>query len=348
MLNKSIIASAPGKVHFIGEHAVVYGEPAIIASVSLRTYVRVSNSNNVIFFDDNWPKDLYNWNLEEIKKIEENAKKLWEICKERNNFKELLDFVKEDGFKNYKASAIGIVMRELNVYKNCKIEVSSKIPTGAGIGSSASRAVALTLGLSKFLGKDLSKEEVNKIAYEIEKLIHGTPSGGDNSACCYGGLIWFRKLENGFEIKPLSNEINYKLKDFILVYTKKPEKTTGELVQHVKNLNENYRNLRIKRIGELAKEMLKALKRNDIEIIKEIINEDQKLLAELGVSCKEIDKLCKEVKNIGGAAKLCGAGGGGIVLCYHEDKEKLKKVIKSLGYNPIEVELGVEGAKLEN
>lgn len=347
MKQNTIYASAPGKLHLIGEHAVVYGEPAILASVGLRTYVKVKENEMISYFDATWPEVKYRWSINEIKEITEKTMSLWKACKEKNDFSELFKFIKDDGFKNYKASAIGIIMRELDIFKNCSIEIKCDIPTGAGIGSSASRAVALTLAISKFLGKELKLDEVNKIAYEIEKIIHGTPSGGDNSACCYGGLIWFRKLENKFEIKSLKEEIPYELENFVIVYTVPPKKTTGELVQHVRNLPEEYRNKRIKRIGELTREMLDVLKIKNFERMKEIINEDQELLAELGVSCKEIDKLFEKVKEIGGAAKLCGAGGGGIVLCYHEDKNLLKEVIEDLNYKPIEAKLGVEGAKIE-
>ncbi|MEM7816766.1 MAG: hypothetical protein QXZ20_02520, partial [Candidatus Aenigmatarchaeota archaeon] len=263
MKQKVILASAPGKLHLIGEHAVVYGQPAILASVGLRTYVKVKENEKVSYFDATWPEVKYEWSINEIKEITEKTLSLWKICKEKNDFSELFDFIKKDGFKNYKASAIGIIMKELNTFENCSIEIECEIPTGAGIGSSASRAVAITLALSKFLGKDLELEEVNRISYEIEKIVHGTPSGGDNSACCYGGLILFRKLASGVEIKSLKEEIPYKLENFVIVYTKPPEKTTGELVQHVRNLPEEYRRSRVERIGELTYEMLEVLRRMD-------------------------------------------------------------------------------------
>ena len=81
--------------------------------------------------------------------------------------------------------------------------------------------------------------------------------------------------------------------------------------------------------------------------MKEIINLAQKDLKDLGVSTPEIDGLVKAVQDIGGAAKLCGAGGGGIVLCWHEDKEKLKKAIEDAGFEPWETELGVEGVTVK-
>ena len=61
-----IIASAPGKIHLIGEHAVVYGEPAIIAAIGMRTYVRIENSKNISYTDLAWPDISHIWNVKKV------------------------------------------------------------------------------------------------------------------------------------------------------------------------------------------------------------------------------------------------------------------------------------------
>ncbi|MDI6721606.1 MAG: hypothetical protein QMD85_04400, partial [Candidatus Aenigmarchaeota archaeon] len=183
-------------------------------------------------------------------------------------------------------------------------------------------------------------------AYELEKIIHGTPSGGDNSASCFGGLVWFQK-SNPNIIMPLKNEISYKLENFVLVNSGPPEKNTGELIQHVRDLSERIRNPIIKEIGKMTHEMKEVLKRKDFSRMKEIINKTQKNLSKLGISTKNIDEITSAVRGMGGAAKLCGAGGGGIVLAYHEDKDQLLRTIKDLGYDTIETELGAEGVRVE-
>jgi mevalonate kinase len=343
-----LLASSPGKVHFIGEHAVVYGEPAILCSIGLRTYVKIDFSKNISFIDMEWPNIFHSWSVENVLEITEKCEDLWNYCKNAEDFSKLFSFIKENGYEFYRAYIVGIVMKNLNIKEGFSIEVRSEIPTGSGLGSSASRAVAITKAISELFEKNISLEKLNKIAFNQEKIIHGNPSGGDNSACCYGGILWFRKSFPENEIISLKDEIPYKLENFFLVYTKKPEKTTGELVQMVANLDKEYREKRIKEIGRLTKEMREALKKRDFENIKNIINLAQKNLSELGVSNNEIEKLCENVRKIGGAAKLCGAGGGGIVLCYHEDKERLTNLIKRLGYKFWEVDLGVEGVKLEN
>jgi mevalonate kinase len=340
--------SAPGKVHLIGEHAVVYGEPAIIAAIGKRCWVEVEKSDKIYMIEKRFNRESVfevNETLDWINKTDE----LWAKCKEKGNFTELFETLKDNNYKNADKAFAGKILKEFEVNEGIKITVNSDIPNGAGLGGSAAYAVALVKAASELFGKNLSDEEVNTIAYKLEQYNHGAPSGGDNSTCCFGGLIWFKKnMEGGPPIiQSLKEEIPYKLENFVLVYTKKPEKTTGELVQLVMNLDPTFRDQRIKALGEATYEMRNALKERDFNKMKGLMNLAQENLAELGVSIPEIDKIAEEVRNIGGAAKLSGAGGGGVMLCYHEDKEKLINLIKNLGYEPWETELAVEGVRIE-
>lgn len=339
--------SAPGKVHLIGEHSIVYGEPAIIASIGKRTYVSVEPAKKITYVDLAWPDISHTWSQNELFQLTQKVFNLWKSGNQKKNFSELFDFLKKNGYEGYRASVLGIAMKMLGIKKGFSITIDSKIPTGAGLGSSASRAVAITKAIAELFKKKVSLERINEIAYEQEKIIHGLPSGGDNSACCFGGLIWFKKAQPKNEIISFKKDIPYKLENFVFVNTGKPKKTTGELVQQVRELDEEYRTKRIKKIGQMSYEMLEALKGKNFQKIKEILNQTQKNLGELGVSTKEIDKISEAVQKIGGAAKLCGAGGGGIVLCYHQDKKKLIDLLKNLGYEPWKTELAVEGVRIE-
>ena len=342
-----IKTSAPGKVHLIGEHAVVYSEPAIIAAIGNRTYVDISPAKDITYQDIAWPDISHTWKVEQVFEITQKTFDLWKEGNEKKDFSKLFSFIKENGYEGYRASVLGLAMKNLGINQGFSITIDSKIPTGAGLGSSASRAVAMTKAIAELFEKELSLEEINEIAFQQEKIIHGTPSGGDNSACCFGGLVWFKKDQPKNQIKSLKAEIPYKLENFVFVYTGPPQKTTGELVQLVRELDEGYRTERIKKIGEMTYEMLDVLRRRNFQRMKEIINQTQKNLAELKISTEKIDQIAESVQEIGGAAKLCGAGGGGIVLCYHQDKGKLIDLIKNIGYDPWETELAVEGVRIE-
>jgi mevalonate kinase len=341
------LASAPGKVYFIGEHAVVYGAPSIISAVGLRTTVETKKSDAVRFVDTRWPGQDFSWSLDNVKKVTNDVKRLWDDCNKKKNFSQLIDFVKDDRYINYKKSITGIALEKLGIEGGAQVTIRSDIPPGAGAGSSSSLAVALVKSLAMEFEKNVTREEINAIAYEMEKIIHGTPSGGDNSACCFGGMLWFKKNDDGNVIRSLEKEIPYSMENFVLVYTKPPEKSTAELVQGVRNLDEKFRGPRIARIGKMTSEMLEVLKEKEFDKMKIIINDTQKILHELGVSSREIDSVASEVRQMGGAAKLCGAGGGGIMLCYHEDRDKLMKTIRENGFTPIETELGAEGVRTE-
>lgn len=344
---KKIKVSAPGKVHLIGEHAVVYGEPGIIAAIGNRTYVDISPAKDITYQDVAWPDISHTWKVEQVFEITQKMLDLWNEGNEKKDFSKLFSFIKENGYEGYRASVLGLAMKKMGINQGFSITIDSKVPTGAGLGSSSSRAVATTKAIAELFEKKLSLEEINDIAFQQEKIIHGTPSGGDNSACCFGGLVWFKKDQPKNQIKSLKEEISYKLENFVFVHTGPPQKTTGELVQLVRELDEEYRTERIKKIGAMTYEMLDVLKRKDFQRIKEIINQTQKNLAELKISTEKINQIAESVQEIGGAAKLCGAGGGGIVLCYHQDKGKLIDLIKNIGYDPWETELAVEGVRVE-
>ncbi|MCD6092725.1 MAG: mevalonate kinase [Candidatus Aenigmarchaeota archaeon] len=345
-MRKTVKVSAPGKIHMIGEHAAVYGKPAIIAAIDKRCYVRAEKNDSIIIKSRELSSEQ-KFEIKDVLSITRKIRDLHKRCSEKNDFSELFKLLKNDQFTLIKA-AIGDILLRLNINHGIFLDIKSDILIGSGLGSSSALAVAITKAISELYEKKLSVEEVNNIAFGIEQFSHGTPSGGDNSACCFGGLIWFQKSAPKNIIKSLKKEIPYKLRNFILVYTKKPEKTTGELVQMVRNLNEDFRNERINALRELTYEMREALKNKNFKRMKEIINMAQKNLSELGLSVKEIDDVYEHVKNIAGAAKLCGAGGGGAMLCYHEDKSKLIDTIKSLGYKYWETELGVDGVRIEN
>lgn len=341
-----MIASAPGKVHFIGEHAVVYGKPAILASIGLRTKVKADKYDKVRYKDNRFDEKAEEWSLDEVESETQKVKDLWSKCNESKDFSPLFDYIKSNRYVPYRKAIIGILLERLGIDDGVSVEINSNIPISSGLGSSASMHVALAKAVAGAYGKDLTTEEANNHAYALEQIIHGTPSGGDNSACSFGGLIWFRKAQPKNEIISLREEIPHKLENFVLVNVGTPEKSTGELVQQVRDLEENFRNERVENLRKLTEEMRIVLRKNNTKRMKDIMNEAQLNLKELTVSAPKIDELCNAVKSIGGAAKLSGAGGGGNVLCWHEDLEKLKETIRNLSLVPIETELSVEGVRV--
>ncbi len=339
------IVSAPAKIHLIGEHSVVYGYPAIIAAVDRRIYVDAKKSNKVILEDVRW-NSRYEWTVTECREAAEKAQDMWKECAEQKDFSKLLEWTKDSGnYTTYKKAMIGIALKMSGASGGIALHITKcDIPTGSGIGSSGAVAVAVAKAVAEAYSINVGMEKINDIAFECEKLIHGTPSGGDNSTSCYGGLIWFQKAEPKNIVKTLMGK---KLKNFILVHTKQPEKTTGELVQMVRNIPESLREPKMKEIGQMTEEMKYVINKENYTRMKVIINRTNEILSSFGLSIPQCDKIYNAVKSIGGAAKMCGACGGGMMLCWHEDVELLKNTIRNIGFEPIEADIGVEGVRLE-
>src|SRR5574340_775049 len=187
-----ITVSAPGKIHLMGEHAVVYGKPALLAAVNLRLRLSI-----------------------------EPAPTLNIISQEETNYVRYgVEFLtKEYGLGNI---------------PDIKITVTSDIPAGFHLGSSAAVAVALAGAFMFYIKKIWNPMAINQLAYEIEKFKHGNPSGGDNTAVTVGGLVWYRKeLEFLKSIWQLPFTLPAALNHFYLINTGKPRESTKDMVSIV-------------------------------------------------------------------------------------------------------------------
>jgi len=337
--------SAPGKVHLIGEHAVVYGEPAILAAVGLRMSVEAEKSDSIRVTGSKIHNDI-EWDVQETKEFAKNIEKLWEESDRTKDFSKLFSRVKGGIFKK---AIIGTALNEFGIDSGITLNMQSDIPTSSGLGSSSAVAAIIIKAIADAYGISALLEKVNEITYKCEQYVHGNPSGGDNTAVVHGGIVWFeRNLDGGANrIETLQREIPHKLHGFVLAYIKRPEKSTGELVSMVRETDPSVRDPAIKAIGEAARKMRSALRERDSEKIKSLINTAWENLRIFGLSVPEADDLIAKIRESGGAAKLCGACGGGMMLAYHENPETIKNIIKEAGFSPMEVELGVEGIRKE-
>ncbi len=308
-----IKVSAPTKVHLLGEHSVVYGKPAILTSVDLRVTVTISKNNHPVFND-----------------LSTQLKKVIEPIVKKH-----------------------LKIKKLPLYQ---IEINSKAPIGAGLGSSAAVSASYIGALLSFLKVEWDLETVNKLSFEAEKTFQGNPSGGDNSTVVNGGLIWFRKESPDLKIiHPLPFSISAKLsKNFLFINTGKPKEITAEMVSFVKNLYQKKPKVVesfLENQEKLVRALLPILKQGSEKEFVNIIREGEKNLESIGVVPKSVCELIRNIEQIGGAAKISGAGGrktgAGIVLAYHKNQTKLLKVVKSYNLTYFKAKLGVEGLRQE-
>ncbi len=350
---KIIKVSAPGKLHLLGEHAIVYNKPAILTAVSKRCLITIAQreDGNIKVSSRNFDKELV-LSFDEVVDKFQKAQEDWDKYDKENDIP-LLKSITRDPL-DYPFIIIGQFIKhyDLKSLSGFDLLIDSEVPVGAGMGSSGALSVSIVGALSLLVGKKLDKKTINEIAFLCEKKKHGKPSGGDNSTSCYGGLVWFKKDDG---VKPMDMKMSEDItKNFYIINTGTPTESTGEMVSLVRKLVEENELLTkeiFDRQEELVKDLRLAIEKNISRQIPGIIKRGEANLEKIGVVSDYVKKIIRDIENSGGAAKICGAGGTtkatGIILIYHTDLQKLKEVLKSHKLTPSQLTLGVEGLREE-
>lgn len=333
-----IKVSAPGKIHLSGEHSVVYGQPALLTAIDRRCFVSLKKRDDqLIEIKDKKFKKKEKLTFNQIRHFAYLTKKAWQ--------------------SNDPLALVKIGINEIYSFLEKKpicgfdLAINSQIPFGSGLGSSAALAVGLVTGV--LLYEHSSRGLINEIAFQIEKRQHGCPSGGDNTVVTFGGFLRFQKKANRFEFDHLKLP---QCKDpvFTLVDSGQPMESTGEMVAVVRQQITNHKSQItkiFKKIGEITNSFIKCFQKADFSQLKYLINENERLLEELGVVGNRAKKLIQLIKENGGAAKICGAGGvkqgSGMILVYHHQLEELIEVLKNKNIKFMKIKLGEEGVRYD-
>jgi mevalonate kinase len=325
-----ITVSAPAKTILLGEHFVVYNEPAIAIALNRRVKVeaelRQDNQVRIALEDLQISGRLENYELkiphEELQYLEK-IEPIWFVIK-----------------KILKTSKLPRSKYGVN------IKIHSNIPIASGLGSSAATAAATTLAVSKLFNVKVSNKEIFYTAYEAEKLVHGTPSGIDPAVATYGGTLLFRK-DKGFKMLDTKTEI------LLVIGNTGVKRSTGEYVARVRENLEHHPTI-IKSImktgGKIVRQAVEALKLGDVETLGELMNINHGLLSAIGVSHPKLEELIYASRQAGAlGAKLTGGGGGGcmIALCTRDKLSKVANAIEHAGGEAIIAEKTDEGVKIE-
>lgn len=302
-----------GKIILFGEHFVVYGLEGIAASVEMNTTCEYGENENGIVANDLVTGEIITLGKDKEKRLD----KVLELILKDTKIKE----------------------------KNFRLKLTTNMSLKGGMGSSAALGVAIARCLNEKFSLGLSNEKINGIAYNVEKLFHGNPSGIDNTVSTYGGLLSFKRREGKNEIEkiPLEKPIEIVLADTGIFHD------TTEIVEMVRNNKEKepekYERI-FKEYSELVKEGRKALEEKNLEKVGELMSKNHELLKEIGVSCKELDLLVETaLKNGALGAKLTGAGVGGSIIALtpgEELQEKVGKACKDLGFQIYKTRIGVK------
>jgi len=297
------LAYAPGKVILFGEHAVVYGRPAIAVPVTeVRAQARVEQSptgQGAVLVAPDVGRRI--------------------VLRQASEDDPLVHTVR-------------LVLDAIKVERNpdVTITITSTIPIARGMGSGAAVSTALVRALAQYFERWLSSRAISELVYQAEVLYHGTPSGIDNTVVAFEKPIYFVKDE-GWEIFWVG-------KPFLLAIADTGvESPTREAVGDLRRRYEaepaRYTSL-FDEVGEIAVAARAAIEHGQIEMLGRLMDENHTALQALGVSCPQLDCLVVAAQE-GGAlgAKLSGAGRGGnmIALVTEEVRGRVGMMLRLAG-----------------
>lgn len=323
-----VVASAPAKIILFGEHFVVYGEPAIVVAIDKRARAEAERRQDerLRFQSANLNTSCY---------FENGAFKVEQGDAKQVRFK----------FEPVKLA----VEKVLAVYgKNVglDIRINSAIPVASGLGSSAAVVASVTAAVAALLELEFSKQDIFRIAYEAEKIVHGTPSGVDPAIATFGGILLFQ-VDTGF--KPLEVKTDIPL----VIGDTGVERSTRIQVEKVRETMDSFPQITDplrKAAREIVLRAVTALQDNDLETLGRLMNINHALLYGIGVSDESLEWLANAARKAGAlGAKLTGAGGGGcmIALARPEKLENVSEAIMRAGGSPFIAKKTDEGVRVE-
>ncbi len=305
-----------GKAILFNEHFVVHGTPGIVSAIDSAADAEVKKTGKGITVED--------------------TRKGAKGYAEKKRIQQL--------------ESIERMLKAMNMHPekvSLRIWLGGNLPGFSGIGASAASSVAIARAIAEEFEMDLSDEKINEAAYEAEKAYAGTPSGIDNTAATFGGLIWFKRNLSGgpntIERLSIREPVEIVIGNTgIVADTKVMVAGVGE---RKKKYPAKY-NALFKQAEELAFTARKALEEFDLRKVGKLMNENHRLLQEIEVSSKELDYLVNLAREKGAfGAKLTGGGGGGCMVALTPGKELQEAVATAMeqqGFKVLRTKIGIQ------
>ena len=278
------IAYAPGKVILFGEHAVVYGYPAIavpVTEVQAQAWVEPGpRGQGVVVVAPDLGRRVV---------------------------------VREAPDDDPLARIVRLTLEAMCCAPepDLTVTVTSTVPMARGMGSGAAVSTAMVRALAQHFHYWFSSRAISDLVYQTEVLYHGTPSGIDNTVIAFEKPVYFIK-DKGWEIFWVGRPFHLVIADTGIMSPTR--EVVGDLRRRYETAPDQYRAL-FDRIGEIAVAARTAIQQGELETMAALMDENHHLLRELEVSCPELDRLVAAARE-GGAlgAKLSGAGRGGNMI----------------------------------
>jgi mevalonate kinase len=343
----------------MGEHAVVYGRPALAAAVDLRLTVRVSPAPaGAVQLDLPGLAHREDLSWQELRAYARRSRESWSEYS-RAPEPERFRAVRGDDPAHIVKAAFGEAVEFLGetAPPGISVIVESRLPVGSGFGSSAATAAGVIASYLAFRGAAVEPAELERLTLEAERRQHGFPSGIDGATVIHGGLLWARKLASGgLESERIA--ARSPLLSKIRVYdTGTPSEPTGAVVAAVRGRRDRDPRGHERLLDNIEAtthafraELLRETE--DAAQVRDLIRECQSSLEGLGVVPPAVRDVIRRIEAEGGAAKISGAGslsgpGGGSLLVYHHDPERISRWPSLRPYSAHSVHLGAAGLHRE-
>ncbi len=229
-------------------------------------------------------------------------------------------------------SGIDAVLRSMGIKETYDVHLEGDLPTYGGLGSSAAFCVGLVRALCDEKGIHMTNEQVNNHAYAGEMAFHGNPSGIDNTMATHGGVVEFRRgrtmAESSFEFidikKPLEMVVSFsgkysptaKMVERVRLFKEEDEEEFAQLMDEYRTIHMDGR---------------KAIEKGKIDEVGSLMNSNQEILSELGVSDELNERMISiAAKNGALGAKVTGGGGGGCCISLAGDRAGAKSLASAL------------------
>lgn len=291
-------AIAPGKLILSGEHAVVYGRPALAMAIdrSAQAVISSATHDEVSFSLQDYTQENGSFTLRALREFRKRA---------GSNYRLFLEG--ELGIRQVLLKPVELFQfafitlldgLHLKLDHGMDISLNSDIPIGCGLGSSAATVLSELRAVGHFFRVDFRPDWHYKYSLEAENMQHGHASGVDSYVSLHGGCVRFQNGE-GTKV-PLPRA------PVFIVQTGTPLTTTGECVSRVaadfatSGIWDDFEGV--------TNRMVQVLGGTDKELIQALVRENHQLLTRIGVVPERVQQFVRDLEKGGGAGKVCGAG----------------------------------------
>lgn len=310
-------AKAPGKIIVSGEHAVVYGQPAI--AMAINKYITVSVKPDIdisIHFLDM----QFHYDCNEVAEICQKIQKRYqEYLQQQRPIQQVL---------HHPGELLLLILNQYPLQTGLRLTIESELAIGCGMGASAALINATLLALNDFFTQTKTAEQLYQTALNIEHHQHGHSSGLDIAMSLFGGALYVVNQQR----QAFALQTDY----FFVINSGAPQSSTGECVEYVKQFAEQKK--RWLDFGETCEAIKDALANKDYTALKLGIQRNHRLLCQIGVVPNAIQQLIQQIEKLGFAAKISGAGSiegnhaGMILVAAQGNLENLQQLCSAYNY----------------